>query len=75
MAASRSWPGGSDLSRFASEIFIFSVWSSSRCAACIFADITSPNKEATPGHIRGYDVRTGKLVWTRPAMRTMRRAA
>jgi glucose dehydrogenase len=28
------------------------------------ADITSPNKEATPGHIRGYDVRTGKLAWT-----------
>ena len=30
----------------------------------VVGDITSPNKEATPGHIRGYDVRTGKLVWT-----------
>ena len=28
------------------------------------ADITAPNKEATPGHIRGYDVRTGELLWT-----------
>jgi glucose dehydrogenase/alkylhydroperoxidase family enzyme len=27
-------------------------------------EATSPNKEATPGHIRGYDVRTGKLLWT-----------
>lgn len=26
--------------------------------------ITSPNKESPPGHIRGYDVRTGKLLWT-----------
>ncbi|MGH1471085.1 MAG: PQQ-binding-like beta-propeller repeat protein [Cellvibrionaceae bacterium] len=26
--------------------------------------ITSPNKEAPPGHIRGYDVRTGELLWT-----------
>ncbi|MGI1680242.1 MAG: PQQ-binding-like beta-propeller repeat protein [Cellvibrionaceae bacterium] len=26
--------------------------------------ITSPNKQAPPGHIRGYDVRTGKLLWT-----------
>jgi glucose dehydrogenase len=22
------------------------------------------NKESTPGHVRGYDVRTGRLVWT-----------
>ncbi len=22
------------------------------------------NKESTPGHVRGYDVRTGKLLWT-----------
>ncbi len=27
-------------------------------------EATSPNKEATPGHIRGYDARTGKLLWT-----------
>lgn len=26
--------------------------------------ITSPNKEAPPGFIRGYDVKTGKLLWT-----------
>lgn len=26
--------------------------------------ITAPNKEAPPGHIRGYDVHTGKLLWT-----------
>ncbi len=26
--------------------------------------ITAPNKQAPPGHIRGYDVRTGKLLWT-----------
>lgn len=26
--------------------------------------ITSPNKESPPGHIRGYDVRTGELLWT-----------
>lgn len=26
--------------------------------------ITSPNKQAPPGHIRGYDVRTGELLWT-----------
>jgi quinoprotein glucose dehydrogenase len=32
--------------------------------AQMVADITSANKEATPGHIRGYDVRTGKLLWT-----------
>ncbi len=32
--------------------------------AQIVADVTSANKEATPGHIRGYDVRTGKLLWT-----------
>jgi glucose dehydrogenase/alkylhydroperoxidase family enzyme len=28
------------------------------------SEATSPNKEATPGHIRGYDVRSGKLLWT-----------
>jgi quinoprotein glucose dehydrogenase len=28
------------------------------------SEATSPNKEATPGHIRGYDARTGKLLWT-----------
>ena len=32
--------------------------------AQVVADITSPNKEATPGHIRGFDVRTGDLLWT-----------
>jgi glucose dehydrogenase len=32
--------------------------------AQMVADITASNKEATPGHIRGYDVRTGKLLWT-----------
>lgn len=32
--------------------------------AQMVADITPQNKEATPGHIRGYDVRTGELVWT-----------
>jgi len=32
--------------------------------AQVVGDVTSPNKEATPGHIRGYDVRTGKLLWT-----------
>ncbi|WP_460239379.1 outer membrane protein assembly factor BamB family protein [Aurantivibrio plasticivorans] len=26
--------------------------------------ITSPNKEAPPGFIRGYDVHTGELLWT-----------
>ena len=28
------------------------------------SDLTSPDKESTPGFIRGYDVRTGKLLWT-----------
>jgi glucose dehydrogenase/alkylhydroperoxidase family enzyme len=32
--------------------------------AQVVGEATSPNKEATPGHIRGYDVRTGKLLWT-----------
>jgi glucose dehydrogenase len=31
--------------------------------AQVVGTITAPNKEATPGHIRGYDVRTGELVW------------
>lgn len=26
--------------------------------------ITAPNKEAPPGHIRGYDARSGELLWT-----------
>lgn len=26
-------------------------------------EVYAPNKEATPGHIRGYDVRTGKQKW------------
>jgi quinoprotein glucose dehydrogenase len=30
----------------------------------IVPEVYAPNKEATPGHIRGYDVRTGKRVWT-----------
>ncbi|MGH6966118.1 MAG: PQQ-binding-like beta-propeller repeat protein [Phenylobacterium sp.] len=30
----------------------------------VVADVVPSNKEATPGHIRGYDARTGKLVWT-----------
>jgi quinoprotein glucose dehydrogenase len=32
--------------------------------AQIVTYITSPNREAPPGFIRGYDVRTGKLLWT-----------
>ena len=32
--------------------------------AQMVADITAQNKEATPGHIRGFDVRTGELLWT-----------
>ncbi len=32
--------------------------------AQIVGEVTAPNKEATPGHIRGYDVRSGKLLWT-----------
>ncbi len=32
--------------------------------AQIIGEVTSVNKEATPCHIRGYDVRTGKLLWT-----------
>ena len=32
--------------------------------AQIVGDLTAPQKEATPGFIRGYDVHTGKLVWT-----------
>lgn len=31
--------------------------------AQVVGTITAPNKEATPGHIRGYDVRTGKMLW------------
>jgi quinoprotein glucose dehydrogenase len=31
--------------------------------AQVVADITAPNKEATPGFVRGYDARTGKLLW------------
>ena len=31
--------------------------------AQVVGTITAPNQQATPGHIRGYDVRTGKLVW------------
>lgn len=31
--------------------------------AQVVGTITAPNQEATPGHIRGYDVRTGELVW------------
>ena len=31
--------------------------------AQVVGDVTAANKEATPGHIRGYDVRTGKLLW------------
>jgi quinoprotein glucose dehydrogenase len=30
----------------------------------ITPEVYAPNKEATPGHIRGYDVRTGKRMWT-----------
>jgi alkylhydroperoxidase family enzyme len=32
--------------------------------AQVIGEVTPPNKEATPGHIRGYDVRTGRLLWT-----------
>ncbi len=32
--------------------------------AQVISEITPPNMEATPCHIRGYDVRTGKLLWT-----------
>jgi len=32
--------------------------------AQVISEITAPNKEAVPCHIRGYDVRTGKLLWT-----------
>ncbi|HKQ80166.1 MAG TPA: carboxymuconolactone decarboxylase family protein [Blastocatellia bacterium] len=32
--------------------------------AQVVGEATAPNKEATPGHIRGYDARTGKLLWT-----------
>ncbi len=28
------------------------------------SEVAASNKEAIPGHIRGYDVRTGKLLWT-----------
>ncbi|MBC53178.1 MAG: pyrroloquinoline quinone-dependent dehydrogenase [Gammaproteobacteria bacterium] len=31
--------------------------------AQIVGTITAPNREATPGHIRGFNVRTGELVW------------
>lgn len=30
----------------------------------ITPEVYAPNVEATPGHIRGYNVRTGKRVWT-----------
>jgi quinoprotein glucose dehydrogenase len=30
----------------------------------ITPEVYAPNKEATPGHIRGYDVHTGKRLWT-----------
>ena len=30
----------------------------------VVPEVYAPNKEATPGHIRGYDVRTGKRLWT-----------
>lgn len=32
--------------------------------AQVVGEVTARNKEAAPGHIRGYDVRTGKLLWT-----------
>ncbi|RZK96614.1 MAG: hypothetical protein EOO66_06010, partial [Methylobacterium sp.] len=32
--------------------------------AQVIADITAPRKEQTPGSVRGFDVRTGKLLWT-----------
>ncbi|ALO47263.1 PQQ-binding-like beta-propeller repeat protein [Pseudohongiella spirulinae] len=31
--------------------------------AQVVGTITAPNIRATPGHIRGYDVRTGELLW------------
>jgi glucose dehydrogenase len=31
--------------------------------AQVVGTITAPNTQATPGHIRGYDVRTGELRW------------
>jgi quinoprotein glucose dehydrogenase len=31
--------------------------------AQVVGSITAPNREATPGHIRGYDVRTGEMLW------------
>jgi glucose dehydrogenase len=31
--------------------------------AQVVGTITAPNVEATPGHIRGYDVRTGEMLW------------
>jgi glucose dehydrogenase/mono/diheme cytochrome c family protein len=31
--------------------------------AQVVPEVYAPNKEATPGHIRGYDVRTGKRIW------------
>jgi quinoprotein glucose dehydrogenase len=30
----------------------------------VVPEVYAPNKEAVPGHIRGYDVRTGKRLWT-----------
>jgi quinoprotein glucose dehydrogenase len=30
----------------------------------VVPEVYAPQKEATPGHIRGYDVRTGKRLWT-----------
>ena len=30
----------------------------------VVPEVYAPNKESTPGHIRGYDVRTGKRLWT-----------
>jgi glucose dehydrogenase/alkylhydroperoxidase family enzyme len=32
--------------------------------AQLVGEVTPPNMEGTPGHIRGYDVRTGRLLWT-----------
>ncbi|HEY5754597.1 MAG TPA: PQQ-binding-like beta-propeller repeat protein [Steroidobacter sp.] len=29
----------------------------------VVSEVTAVNKEAVPGHIRGYDVRTGKRLW------------
>jgi len=31
--------------------------------AQVVGTITAPNREAIPGHVRGYDVRTGEMLW------------